>query len=218
VLKRSAVYGNYHVMTRCERLQFRVGSKLWYERLFLVCSSSCSIARALRILILIVSINPFPSPLYPVHTNTVFKLRDIPQSSATQTLRWALPTYCLDIVRLISYWMRWVTCENPTGGDPPNSKVQKSNSSVDIPPTVLELHHVWRPWENVPNITKMSKTSFTKSSPDTNTYSQCTLIRVSALNLAQKRYILLVTLTCYNFYNATCIKFMIFCVKTLQRK
>ena len=50
----------------------RVGSELWYERLFLVCSSSCSVARALRILILTFSINPFPSPLYPVHTNTVF--------------------------------------------------------------------------------------------------------------------------------------------------
>jgi len=102
-------------------------------------------------------INPFPSPgLYPVHTNTVFKLRDTPQSFATQTLRWALPTYCLDIVRLISYRiftpkfltrtvinrMRWVTCENPIGIsqrwsiDPPKSKVQKSNSSVDVPPTV----------------------------------------------------------------------------------
>ena len=65
----------------------------------------------------------------------------------------------------------------------------------------------------------MSKTSFTtKSSPDTNTYSQCTLIQVSALNLARKRYILLVTLTCNNFYNATCVNFMIFCVKTLQRE
>jgi len=62
--KRSTVYGNYHVTTRCERL--RVGSELWYERLFLVCSSSCSIARALRILILTISISPFPSPLYPV--------------------------------------------------------------------------------------------------------------------------------------------------------
>ena len=73
--KRSAVYGNYHMTTRCERL--RVGSELWYERMFLVCSSSCSIARALRILILTFSINPIPSPgLYPVHTNTVFKLRD----------------------------------------------------------------------------------------------------------------------------------------------
>ena len=71
--KRSTVYGNYHVTTRCERLH--VGSELWYERLFLVCSSSCSIARALRILILTISISPFPSPLYPVHTNTVFKLR-----------------------------------------------------------------------------------------------------------------------------------------------
>jgi len=50
------------------------------------------------------SINPVPSPgLYPVHTNTVFKLRDTPQSFATKTLRGVLPTYCLDIVRLISY-------------------------------------------------------------------------------------------------------------------
>jgi len=135
----------------------RVGSELWYERLFLVCSSSCSVARALRILILTFSINPFPSPLYHVHTNTVFKLRDTPQSFATQKLRWALPSYCLGIVKLISYRiftprcltrtvinrMRWVTCENSTGInqgwsiDPPKSKVQKSNSSVDVPPTVV---------------------------------------------------------------------------------
>ena len=81
---------------RCERL--RVGSELWYERLFLVCSSSCSIARALQILILTFSINPFPSPLYPAHTNTVFKLQATPQSCTTQTLRWALPSYCLGIV------------------------------------------------------------------------------------------------------------------------